>query len=230
MEGATPELVIRSVELTMRAQTARVKLCMAPTEGALPWSAINAEGMVDFSRRRTAMKWTFLEGEGTVGNESFQVVADGAIYQQIRVDDESKWVQLSGSEGPSADPLGILDWLRGVDAVESSGEGQVSGTHAVHYKLRLSSDKAIERAPNDIRHFVWEGLRYAPLLGKEISAEAWIDTEGRICKLSMVIPMLQIDGGEGNVGNLEASMELYGFGAEVQILVPSGKDLLPPLE
>jgi hypothetical protein len=170
------------------------------------------------------------EAEARLGAQAFikmfrasleHVYAGGATY--THVPDEG-WANFRGTDrdGPCSvdNPLWLLDALLGArdDAVEV-GTGDVRGTPTRHLRLTIDLGRADEQLTAGI---VTPGPRsFRSLRG--LPAEVWIDEQGLIRRMSY-----QSESGIEGRGEWWQTTELWDFGLNVQIRIPTEDELIAP--
>jgi hypothetical protein len=112
-----------------------------------------------------------------------------------------------------ADPMQSLHYLTGSGASRELGYDQVRGVFTKHYALTIDleriaeGNKQLQRALKQLRG----------LMGTKLPAEAWIDEQGLLRKLTMNFTLARTPDGPVS---MSFSEELYDFGAAVHVKMP----------
>lgn len=124
------------------------------------------------------------------------------------------------------DPTTSLDYLKGAKSVEDLGEEEIRGTPTIHYRVVVDWDLAVQEAPEDSREALranidlierWTGE-------EEMTFDVWLDEEGRMRRQSM-----RFDYVEGELAgtSMDMTVEMFDFGAEVDIQLPDPDQVTP---
>lgn len=173
-------------------------------------------------------------------DEPVQVVIDGATtYLRAPMLDElvgaSRWL-VADPAGPGAelgplgvatigggigavDPLPVLEALKQAEAVDDLGADEVDGAQL--RRLRAELDLSA----------VLEGL--GPAVA--VPVEVWVDEAGRVARLvadlgdagELLDPASSAAAVPGMAGSVTMTVELYDYGADLQIATPDPDDVLP---
>jgi hypothetical protein len=143
----------------------------------------------------------------------------------------------ASSFGATSDPTQYLDFLNGVsDKVTNAGHETVRGIDTTHYMATIDLQRALDREGVDPS--VHKELQAAfDQLGVDlplIPADVWIDAEGRMRKLTMVLDFGSVLGAAGRVPGaggesplMTMTVELHDFGAPVHVQAPSADEIAP---
>jgi hypothetical protein len=122
--------------------------------------------------------------------------------------DLSQLMQLNQS-----DPSQALDFLQGAsDDFEEVGQEEVRGEQTTHYKGTVDLEKVAEEAPADVQE---QYRKLSELTGdKKVPMDVWIGDDGLVRKIAFTqaVP---------NGGSVKMEEELYDFGTDEQVEVPS---------
>jgi LppX_LprAFG lipoprotein len=122
--------------------------------------------------------------------------------------DLSQLMQLNQS-----DPSQALDFLQGAsDDFEEVGQEEVRGEQTTHYKGTVDLEKVAQEAPADVQEQYRE---LSELTGdKKVPMDVWIGDDGLVRKIAFTqaVP---------NGGSVKMEEELYDFGTDEQVEVPS---------
>jgi hypothetical protein len=127
--------------------------------------------------------------------------------------DLSQLMQLNQS-----DPSQALDFLQGAsDDFEEVGQEDVRGEQTTHYKGTVDLRKVAEEAPADVQE---QYRKLSELAGdKKVPMEVWIGDDGLVRKIAFTqaVP---------NGGSVKMEEELYDFGTDEQVEVPSDDEVV----
>ena len=206
---------------------------------------VTARGAVDYDRQQARMKIDLgylgsLLGpqEGSPQNlqldPTIEVALDGKVfYMRVPllagvVSAGKPWLkldleQLAKQKGadPSqldqlshVDPTQALAYLRGAGEFNAAGQESVRRVETTHYTGIVDLRKALDNAPDEQREQLEQLLEGSNIT--ELPAEAWIDGDGYLRKLTL--DFSELPGAAGV--SVSVAMELYGFGEDVDIDVP----------
>jgi hypothetical protein len=206
---------------------------------------VTARGAVDYDRRQTRMTIDLgylgrLLGAQDGSPQNLQldpeldVVLDGKVfYMRVPllagvVSADKPWLkldleQLAKQKGadPSqldqlshVDPTQALAYLQGAGDFKAVGQEAVRGVETTHYTGTIDLRKAVDNAPDEQREQLEQLLKDSDLT--EFPAEAWIDADGYLRKLTLNFS--ELPGAPG--ASFSIAMELFGFGEDVDIDVP----------
>lgn len=193
-----------------------------------------AHGAVDFrnNRRRTFLEVQLLEGPAQLPAgvvEQGQILVDGTDRYVEDPAGDVEWVRYEDqvpvpTEGPPTgrDPVELLDGLRHVTGeIEETGEENVRGTPTTRYEL------VADLTAGDEERF---GAHLTAVPGT-----VWLDADQRIRRLAYTIEVPEhepADDGRGRptgtVGTVTMTVELFGFGSDVDIVPPPADAVRPP--
>ena len=118
------------------------------------------------------------------------------------------------------DPTQALAYLQGAGDFAAVGQEAVRGVETTHYTGTVDLRKAADNAPDEQREQLEQLLESSDLT--ELPAEAWIDGDGYLRKLTL--DLSEATGAAG--ASATVAMELYGFGEDVDIDVPSDDEAM----
>jgi hypothetical protein len=121
------------------------------------------------------------------------------------------------------DPTQALQYLRAAGKVEKVGGDKVRGVPTTHYKATVDLRKVADKASADRRAELRKNInRLIALTGSStIPIDVWIDKQGYVRK-EMYTEKMQLQGRKTAV---DASLEMFDFGAPVVAPVPSATDV-----
>lgn len=165
------------------------------------------------------------------------VINAGVVYQQYpeevakQLPGGKPWVKIDVgklrqgtsasalAQGQSSDPTASLAYLRGVDDdkdVKKVGTEKLREAATTHYVVMLDLRTAAARAGDDRRDSIED---FAIQLGaQEISADVWIDEEGRVRRMRYLIDTSKAASNLAPAGSTKVatSLELFDFGTQVK--------------
>lgn len=234
-QSSAQELVAASASKTQDAGSAKMMMTMTATGGPQEMK-IDAEGAFDFESQRGSMTMDLGALGGQAGMGEIEMRTDGTtIYMRMpeQMGLPTPWVKMdidtmTGTQGlgqlsqfNNNDPTKTMDMLQGVsDDVEEVGTEDVRGTPTTHYKATIDLEKAIESASEDVKQALQQQLD--TLGATTLPTEVWIDEDGLLRRQTFTIDMSQMEGAGGGQapGSMTVLMELYDFGAEVDVEPP----------
>jgi hypothetical protein len=121
-----------------------------------------------------------------------------------------------------SDPTQALQYLRGAsEDFEAVGEEEVRGVETTHYRGTIDLRKAIEQVPEDARDSF---ERAVELIGtNRLPFEVWIDDDGMARRMKYEQPL---PGADGQEASMELTMDLYDFGAEIDVEPPPADEVI----
>jgi hypothetical protein len=238
--------LVSAARKTVAAKTSRVAMSfhLADSSGA-PGAAFDfsGTGLFDYAGRKGTLEFSF-PNPATGTDVTFEAIFVGnVIYEKlpalataqlptakpwIRIDlsevSESSGVNFGAlSQTSSSDPSHALQYLLGAasDATKVGTE-TVRGAHTTHYRLTLDLNKAAQRLPEQARPSYKE---ITQALGQStLPAEAWVDDQGLVRKIEMMIDLSKssVFGGKGVqlMGTLTETVEFFDFGVPVEVSPP----------
>lgn len=236
-DGRPDDPVEAALEATVEAGTARFELESVAEGFQLRETTVTrANGAVDFraNRRRTFLEVELIEGPAQLPAgviERGEILVDGTDrYVQSAGDD--RWVLYDDDvavppRGPPTgrDTVELLEGLRHVTSeAEEAGEEDVRGTSTTRYEVTVDLTGGDEE-------------RFGEHLS-EVPAEVWVDADQRIRRLSYTAEVPEHEPAEdegapprptGVVGTVTMTVELFDFGADVDVDPPPA-DAVQPAE
>ena len=239
--GGAPDLsgVAQAAQKTEDAGTARFELSV-DAEGA---SSLSAEGAVDYERQRARMSMDLGSLGGLLGGQSsasedlaLDVIIDGKVFYMrfpllselvgkgrpwLKMDLE-QLAEQSGADLGQLDQLSQLDpsqaltYLRGAGEFSEVGDEDVRGVPTTRYEGTIDLRAAVDEAPADQRKQLEQLLEGSGV--SELPAEAWIDGDGYLRKLTLDFSALA-------EAPFSMAMELFDFGGPVELDLPSDDEV-----
>jgi hypothetical protein len=125
--------------------------------------------------------------------------------------------------GQGGDPTQALQYLRATGKLEKKGTDRVRGVPTTHYKGAVDLRKVADKAPANLRAELRTNVdRLIALTGSStIPLDVWVDEHGYVRK-ERYTEKLELQGQKVDV---EASVELFGFGTPVIAPVPPAADV-----
>jgi hypothetical protein len=193
-------------------------------------SAFEGHGVADNSSGRSSMS---LSSQSAVGGDQTdtEMVSDGSVLY-LRSPELGRWIKFDFAKldedlggdfgsmllvGGRSDPVEVLAYLDAAGSVEVVGTERVRGVETTHYRgkvdFALYADLLEEDdadAAQGIRELVEEagGSLIVPL-------DVWVDDDDHVRRESYELSVAR-------EFSMKATMELYDFGAELDIEVPKG--------
>ena len=224
--------IAAAAERTLDAGTARVALVTEHTTSDATWG-IEAgerektlEGLVDFETHRVAL-----------GTDAKSQIFDGAtVYYRDDGDPAMRW-RKHDLDDPSTgegwgglirrfDPVHLLSFIASLDdfgpAPALVGEDRVRGTATTHYSAHIENEAITQSfAPGVTYEELVESEAYPRPVDQYTTLDAWVGDDGRLYKVVYNFDLFRsLLGGERTI------VELYDFGADVQIEVPSPDEVV----
>src|SRR5262249_50674665 len=116
------------------------------------------------------------------------------------------------------DPMQSVGYLRGATKSRELGYDTVRGVFTKHYAVTLdlgriaSGNKQLRSVVKQLRH----------MMGTKIPAEAWIDDQGLLRKLTFAFTLANTPDGPVR---MSLSEELYDFGAKLHVQLPPASEV-----
>lgn len=248
--GSTPELsgVAQAAEKTQSAGTARFELSFEAKgiTGQAGSGTFTAEGAVDYANRRSRMTMDFGELGGLfgqtgqdAGDTSLDMVFDGkVVYMRFPLlsgllGQGKPWLKmdlekLAGQAGvdlgqlgqlDQADPTQALAYLRAAGDFDEVGKEVVRGVETIHYTGTIDLRNAVDQLSGAQREQLEKLLDQGGV--SKLPADAWIDGDGYLRKLTL--KFAEVPGAPDAA--LTMAMELYDFGADVNLDIPSNDEV-----
>jgi hypothetical protein len=204
--------------------------------------SFTASGAVDYDTQQTRMTIdpgslsAFLGAQaGVPKGLTLDAVLDGKVFYMrfpllagdkpwLKVDLE-ELAKRQGADTAQLDPLSHVDptqalaYLQGAGEFTEVGEEPVRGVETTHYEGTIDLREAVDKAPSDQREQLERFLEDSGV--SELPAEAWIDADGFLRR--MTIDFAELGGMPG--ASFSIAMELFGFGEDVDIDVPSDDEV-----
>jgi hypothetical protein len=238
-DGGTGALgiITLAADRTVEAGTARVSFEMAMEVGDEEVTT-TGEGEFDLSGQRGHMT---ISSPAQGGGEIEVILDETTIYMKApqltdRLPGGEEWlamdVEAMGDsigidletlmQGGNNDPTQALNYLRGASGeVETIGEEEIRGVPTTHYRATVDLDKVIEQTPAEVRPAMKDAIKLLRSSVKvdEIPVEVWIDADGIARRY-----VQSIDAADGS--STTVTMEMYDFGAEVDVDPPPPSDVI----
>lgn len=247
--GATNavRLIADSADATTAAGSAKVSMVMTTSGSSTPF--MRAEGVTDQKTQSADLTMDI-----SVAGQSEQLrvlTVNGVVYMDfgsalaaegVSLPGGKAWISIdpkavglstgAAAQDPSqgVNPDGYLASLRGVTGdVTKVGSEAVRGVETTHYKGTLDLAKALDKVPSAERAEVQKSLK---TLGTgAIPFEVWIDAQGRLHRLTMTFDSSDMNlgssGAQAIKGPIALSMELYDYGAPVNVTPPPANETVP---
>jgi hypothetical protein len=247
---SAPDLsgVAQAAEKTQNAGTARfeVSLSASGLTGQTGSATLTAKGAVDYANQRSQMTvdlgslGSLLGGVApAAADTTLDVVLDGKVLYvrfpllaQV-VAKGKDWLKLDLEKVASAhgadlgqlgqlaqgDPAQALGYLRAAGDFTAVGQETVRGVETTHYKGAIDLAKAADNLSGPQNDEIEKLLQSADV--HQLPAEAWIDGDGYLRKLTLSFSQLSSAPDEA----LDLTMELYDLGSTLEINPPPSGDV-----
>ena len=234
------ERIAAAPEITSEGGSARMAMKMTMAGGAQNIE-MTAEGAVEFATQRGTMTMDMGAATEQMGGK-IEMITDGStIYMKMpnaeQLGLKTPWMKmdmdaLTGTPGMgnlqqlNNDPSNSMQLLRGVaDDVEEVGTEELRGAQTTHYKATIDLNKALEEAPKDAQEYLRQQFETAGIT--QLPVDVWIDDEGRMRRQSFEMDLSKIEGADapGAPTSMTLDMELFDFGAPVDVKPPPAKDV-----
>jgi hypothetical protein len=138
---------------------------------------------------------------------------------RTRVADFGSFLQF----GQGGDPTQALEYLRATGKLDKKGTESVRGVSTTHYKGTIDLRKVADKAPANLRaELRTNAKRLIALTGSsKIPVDVWVDKHGYVRKERYTEKLAL----QGHKVDVEASVELFGFGTPVIAPVPPAADV-----
>jgi hypothetical protein len=223
------DVLIAAADTTREAGSARVALQLTGDAGGDAFE-IDGDGIVDFDEGIGELTLNLPED---IGGITFnQIFTEDALYirtsqtgdQYVEVTPEDFGAAGGFGQGlGGGDPSAQLDALRGVaDDVQEVGSEDVRGTETTKYEGTLDLERAVAEAPEEQQEQVRTALEQ---LGTDtLPFEAYLDRDGQLRRFAQTIDLSEAAGTDAT---LSTTLDLYDFGVDVDVEIPSGDQLRP---
>ena len=240
--------VAAAAEKTTKVGSARFSLTMNVTglsaQTGAETATLQGEGAFDYHARRGRMTLDLgelgaaLGAAGATGVGQVELIFDGTtFYMKLAelsqlIPGAKPWLKLDlealgKQEGVNlgqlqqlsqGDPTQALSYLRAAGEFAKVGTELVRGVETTHYKGTLDLDEVAAKLPADQRKSVEDVISQAGLA--RIPAEAWIDGDGLLRKMTLVYAGVPGQGQAQGKASLTLTIELFDFGSKVEIKPP----------
>lgn len=228
--GSARLQMITSMRLTFPSASTGNAQPPEPTE-----FSFTIDGLTDFRRKLGSMEMKMGAGNqsGVTLPEMRTIYDADFVYYEVPPNasaafDGKSWVRISFEKmvqggfdlsSPMPQPEIFFERLKDVDAddITKVGEESIRGTNTTHYRVALTwqdymAAVAPEKREQQISVMESSGLELEPV-------DAWIDEDGFARKL-----LVTMGNAEGTMSTT-TTMELYDFGVEVEVQVPSEQEV-----
>lgn len=222
---------------TIKAGSAKMSLKVDFTASGTSGS-ISGDGVVDLGGGIADLTLDVGSAGAALGITSAEAILDkGGIYVKLPpsvLSGNKPWIKLNlgalasqagvsvGSLGQlqSADPSQAIQFLRGATTgMDKVGSETLRGTKVDHYRGNLDLKQAADAAPDDAKLTLNQAI--AGLSTTTLPVDVWLDSQGRLRKLSFTV---DTDGsGPNPPGSVE--LELYDFGSAAAVQVPPAEQV-----
>jgi hypothetical protein len=240
--------VVEAAKATGAVQTEKVAVTVrTDSPGGDPSVEVTATGAIDGANGRAHLT---ADLSGTMGGRSqsttIEALYDGdAIYVKAPFVADlvgKPWVQVTSPQlgsladqlggGLQGDPGSFLELLEGAGGpVTTVGTEDVRGVPTRHVRVDLDVAKLLDRSAGERRQELRDQLARRGVDLAELAplpAEAWIDDDGYVRRFSVSFDLAEVGKlrpGADARGVVTETIELYDFGAPVEIAVPAASEV-----
>jgi hypothetical protein len=217
--------------------------------GANGTATITADGAIDNANRRAQLTIDLSKAAaglpdmagaalGALGNEGrVDVVTDGSdayvnvgsLGSILGATSGTSWVKISGKEGADggaeaavASGTEILQLLGQAGDVTTAGTEQVRGVDTTHYRGTLDVAAALSLLPADEQAKIGDRLSQLGIDPKALNFpfDVWIGQDDFVRRVQLGVDGAKLPGGSTAGTTATVTLELYDFGAPVNVTVP----------
>lgn len=243
-QAVAPDPVAAAATKTQDAGAARIRYTLAITAPRLPSGTlrIKGKGVIDgTSSTATFDLGSALPAAGVPAGSSITEISlkqggDYVVYVELgalasRIPGGKKWLELDLSKlgssagidlnqlmaGNQLQPTDVLSLLKSEGAeIRKVGSENVDGTLATHYHVTVDLAKALEA----------KGLTNPMLAGiaaqlPRIPEDVWVGSDGLVRRVELAYGLRH----QGKSMQLEMSMDIYDYGADVTIAAPASTEV-----
>lgn len=224
--GAPADVVLAAVTKSSDSDTVQLKVTMSLQGTGAGNQDVTGTGAVDFGKKAAQLNLQVM------GMDMQMVTANNAVYVKADVLG-SGWYSLDGQTlggGAGADLFasGFIDPAQqftllkdAASNVTEVGTEQVNGESTTHYTATIDVAKAAakEGASSQERQKLSDaGISTVPV-------DVWVDSQGRIARLSLSYSGASNSGGPLSGAKLQATIDYLDYGQPVNIQVPDASQV-----
>lgn len=240
--------VVEAAQATGAVETEKVAVTVrTEPPGGDPSVEVTATGAIDGANGRAHLT---ADISGTMGGRSQSTTVE-AVYDGDTIFVKAPfvadllgkpWVRVTSPQlgsladrlggGLQGDPGSVLELLEGAGGpVTTVGTEEVRGVPTRHVRVDLDVAKLLDRAAGDRRQELEDQLarRGVDLTAlAPLPAEAWIDDDGYVRRFSVSFDLAEVgklQPGAAAQGVVTETIELFDFGAPVEIAVPDESEV-----
>jgi hypothetical protein len=203
-------------------------------EGAIDNVANRSRFTFDLSKLANVLPSSAGIALGALGDEPVEVVTDnsdvylkvGTLGSFLGATSDKSWVKISadGAGSPLGSPLAagteVLKLLDGAGEVTTVGTEALRGVDTTHYRGTLDVASALSNLPADERGTVQDELDQVGIDPSAVSfpVDVWIGQDDLVRKVQLGLDESKV--GTGGGAQATVTLELYDFGAPVEVTVP----------
>jgi hypothetical protein len=124
-------------------------------------------------------------------------------------------------QASQSDPSQGLQYLRGASDVRTVGHEEVRGVDTTHYRATIEFRRLAERFP-ELKESVERVIELTKV--ESVPSEVWVDDEGLVRRMGFAYEDMQFAPGQR--GNMSMTMDLFDFGADVDVEVPPADEVI----
>jgi LppX_LprAFG lipoprotein len=245
-EAVSPRAAVAEAA-TKTADAGSARVSFTGTVSGVPGGPFTVSGEGEYSEAQARMTFDMSDlgaASGAAFGGEMEMVMDGSLmYMKLPSQVASglpggkEWIRLdlaaAGEElgldfeelmqVQRTDPTQTLKYLLGAsEDFERVGSEEVRGVETTHYRGTVDLRKALEQIPADSRD---ELERVLELVGDpKMPFEVWIDDDGLARQMKYEQPMPVGQGGED--ATMALTMEMYDFGADVDVEPPPDDEVI----
>ncbi len=243
---ASRKVVLTAITTTAAAQTARVEMQMKMSAESNGSFDVTADGVTDFGSGDSDLTMHFDGPIGSAMGDGFEIrVVGGTVYMrlpsalQLPLMQGKSWIAVDGTSdggslsspfglGTQSDPTKALAYLETVsNDVRAVGSEPIRGVDTTHYTATLDLGKAIDANTKNVPPGLRDSMKELAGLFGNIPADVWIDSDGRLRRMSLRLDLGEMLGGLAPSGPngadhvvITETYDLYDFGTPVNVEAP----------
>lgn len=247
-EDLSPSSIARAADKTVATNGMKLRMDQKMTIPGFGPMEMGGDGAIDIRNQRSRFTLRITKAPGAAAGafgDAFRtdVVTDhfdvytrtpqlsallGSGKRWLKMDiaeiSKAAGIDLGAMAQPHQDPSQSLQQLKAVSGdVEKVGEEPVRGVSTTHYRATIDFEKFPDLVPAEDRAAARASIRQLIKLTGSSTApvEVWIDEENLVRRLSQKLK-LALPGGPSAI---EQQIDLYDFGAKVDIDVPDADEV-----
>lgn len=223
----------------------RVSMTVTTTTDGKDGLTVTAEGAFDPAAGRGHLETSVSGVDGPMADlASTEAVYDGdTVYLRSGIFESfsggKPWIKITHEQlgevsgklegSVHGDPGSFLDMLEGAGTVKEVGRATVRSVDTTHYRATVDLTKALDRLDEKRRKRLESTLdSLGPSLDvlRKVPLEAWIDDDGHVRRITQTMDLGTVRRGTTSAEvSVTQTVELYDFGAPVEITVPKASEV-----